>query len=69
MCDTFRVEVKKILIFWVIRLCIPPAFTLVSCLVYSSTLKTEAIYSSEMYVDFQRTQEDSDFRVTDCLKL
>jgi hypothetical protein len=32
-----------------------PAFTLVSCSVYSSTLKMEAIYSSETSVDFQRT--------------
>jgi hypothetical protein len=30
-------------------------FTLVSCLVYSSILKMEATYSSEMLVDFQRT--------------
>jgi hypothetical protein len=28
-----------------------PAFTLVSCSVYSSTLKMEAIYSSETSVD------------------
>jgi hypothetical protein len=32
-----------------------PAFTLVSCSDYSSTLKMEAIYSSETLVDFQRT--------------
>jgi hypothetical protein len=37
------------------RLCLSPAFTLVSCSAYSSTLKTEAIYSSETLVDFQRT--------------
>jgi hypothetical protein len=30
-------------------------FTLVSCLAYSSTLKMEATYSSEMSVEFQRT--------------
>jgi hypothetical protein len=36
-------------------LCLPPAFTLVSCSAYSSTLKLEAIYSSESSVDFQRT--------------
>jgi hypothetical protein len=36
-------------------LCLPPAFTLVSCLAYSSTLKMEAICSFEMSVDFQWT--------------
>jgi hypothetical protein len=36
-------------------LCLPPAFTLVSCSAYSSTLKMEAICSSETSVDFQRT--------------
>jgi hypothetical protein len=39
----------------VYRLCLPPAFTLVSCSAYSSTLKMEAIWSSETTVDFQRT--------------
>jgi hypothetical protein len=33
-------------------LCMPPAFMLVSCLAYSSTLKVEVICSSEMSVDF-----------------
>jgi hypothetical protein len=33
----------------------PPAFTPVSCLAYSSTLKIEATCSSEASVDFQRT--------------
>jgi hypothetical protein len=45
-------------LFWDIRravLCLPPASTLVSCSVYSSTLKIEEIYSSETSVDFQRT--------------
>jgi hypothetical protein len=37
------------------RLCLPPAFTPVSCLAYSSTLKMEAKCSSETSVDFQRT--------------
>jgi hypothetical protein len=37
------------------RLCLPPAFTLVSCSAYSSTLKMEAICSSETSVYFQRT--------------
>jgi hypothetical protein len=37
------------------KLCLPPAFTLVSCSAYSSTLKMEAICSSETSVDFQRT--------------
>jgi hypothetical protein len=36
-------------------LCLPPALTLVSCSVYSSTLKMEAIYSSDTSVEFQRT--------------
>jgi hypothetical protein len=34
--------------------CLPPAFVLVSCFVYSLTLKTETICSSEMLFDFQR---------------
>jgi hypothetical protein len=34
--------------------CLSPAFTLVSCLAYSSTLKMEASFSSETSVDFQR---------------
>jgi hypothetical protein len=38
-----------------LMLCLPPAFTLVSCSAYSSTLKKEAICSSETSVDFQRT--------------
>jgi hypothetical protein len=33
----------------------PPAFMLASCSAYSSTLKMQAICSSEMLVDFQRT--------------
>jgi hypothetical protein len=33
---------------------LPPAFMLVSCLAYSSTLKIEAIYSSEISADFRR---------------
>jgi hypothetical protein len=36
-------------------LCLPPAFTLVYCLAYCSTLKMEAICSSETSGDFQRT--------------
>jgi hypothetical protein len=36
------------------RLCLPPAFTLVSCSAYSSTLKMEAICSSETSVDIQQ---------------
>jgi hypothetical protein len=36
-------------------LCVPPAFTLVSCAANSLTLKMGAICSSEMSVDFQRT--------------
>lgn len=38
-------------IFW--ELCLPPAFRLVSCWAYPSTLKTEAICSSETSVLFQ----------------
>jgi hypothetical protein len=34
---------------------LPPAFTLVSCLTYSSTLKMAATCSSETSVDFQLT--------------
>jgi hypothetical protein len=36
------------------QLYFPPDFTLVSCSAYSSTLKMEAICSSEATVDFQR---------------
>jgi hypothetical protein len=36
------------------RLCLPPAFTLVSSSAYCSTLKIEAICSSETSVDFSR---------------
>jgi hypothetical protein len=36
------------------ELCLPPAFTVVSCLDYSSTLKMEEKCSSETSVDFQR---------------
>jgi hypothetical protein len=36
-------------------LILEPVFTLVSCTVYSSTLKMEAIFSSETSVGFQRT--------------
>jgi hypothetical protein len=35
----------------------PPAFMLVSCLAYSSTLKVELICFSEMLVDFQQTTQ------------
>jgi hypothetical protein len=48
---------------------LPPAFMPVSCSVYSSTLKMEAICSSETSVYFQRTTrlyipEDSTLRVS-----
>jgi hypothetical protein len=36
-------------------MCLPPDFTLVSCLASSSTLNVEAICPSETSVDFQRT--------------
>jgi hypothetical protein len=39
--------------------CLPTAITLVSSSAYSSTLKMEAIWSSETSVDFQRTTENS----------
>jgi hypothetical protein len=39
----------------IIRLCLSHVFMLVSCLVYSSTLKVKATSSSETSVDFQRT--------------
>jgi hypothetical protein len=38
-------------------LCFQPAFTLVSCSAYSSTLKVEGICSSETLVDYQRTAQ------------
>jgi hypothetical protein len=37
-----------------VMLCLPPAFTLISSSVHSSTLKMEAICSSETSFDFQR---------------
>jgi hypothetical protein len=37
------------------RLCLPLAFTLVSCSAFSLTLKMEAICSSELSIDFQWT--------------
>jgi hypothetical protein len=36
-------------------LCLPPAFTLVFCLAYSSNLKMKTICSSEKSVEFQRS--------------
>jgi hypothetical protein len=39
-------------------LCLPPASTLVSCSVYSLTLKIEAICSSETSVDIQQTTQN-----------
>jgi hypothetical protein len=38
------------------RICLPPAFMVVSCLAYSSTLKMEAICSFERSVDLQPTK-------------
>jgi hypothetical protein len=40
---------------WQAKLCLPPAFTLVSCSAHSSTLKVEEICSSATSVAFQRT--------------
>jgi hypothetical protein len=53
------------------RLFLPPAFTLASCLAYS-TLKMETVCFSEMSVDFQRTirrytPEDSTLQLISCL--
>jgi hypothetical protein len=39
------------------QFCLLPAFTLFSCLAYSSTMKMVAIYSSETPVDFQRSTQ------------
>jgi hypothetical protein len=58
-------------IFW--GLCLPPDFTLISCLAYSSTLKTEATCSSETSVEFQLlhciTLQKTDFFIFICLFL
>jgi hypothetical protein len=56
------------------QLCLTPVIALVSCSVYSSTLKIEATSSSETSVDFQRTTwryipEDRTFRKHCCEKL
>jgi hypothetical protein len=53
------------------HLCFPPAFILVSCFAYFSTLKMEATCASETSVDFQRTTrryipEDSTLQVWLC---
>jgi hypothetical protein len=40
---------------WKAELCLPLAFTQISCLVYSSNLKMEATCSSETSTDFKRT--------------
>jgi hypothetical protein len=52
----------KSTIFWVMTPCSllnkqaePPAFMLVSCSAYSSTLKVEAVCSSKTLIDFQWT--------------
>jgi hypothetical protein len=39
----------------VVEICLPTLFTLVSCVTYSSTLKAEAICSSETSINFQRS--------------
>jgi hypothetical protein len=66
-CEVLTTVVVKSCIFWDIMLCIPlnetspkagsPAFRLVSCVAYSSTLKMEATCSSETSVDFQQTTQ------------
>jgi hypothetical protein len=54
--EVLTAVVMKSANFWDITLCsLLPAFTLVSCLAYSSTLKMEAICCSETSVDFQWT--------------
>jgi hypothetical protein len=50
-CVAFSVLVQEGLL----SVLLSPAFTLVSCSAYSSTLKMKAICSSETLVDFQRT--------------
>jgi hypothetical protein len=56
------------------ELCLPYAFTVLSCSAYSSTLKMEAICSSETSVGFQRTTwryipEDSTLHIHRCENL
>jgi hypothetical protein len=48
---------KSNTVFWdmLIELCLPPAFTVVSCSGYYSVPKMEAMCSSETSVGFQRT--------------
>jgi hypothetical protein len=63
--------ILKSTIFWV-KLCLPPALTLVSCSAYFSILKMEAICCSETSVDFQLTTrryipEDVTLLGSDCL--
>jgi hypothetical protein len=53
--STPKMEETKSTVFWNITLCLPSAFTLVSCSAYFSTLKMEALCSPETSVDFQRT--------------
>jgi hypothetical protein len=47
--EVLRAVVMKNSTFWSL------AFTLISCLAYSSTMKMEETFSSETLVDFQRT--------------
>jgi hypothetical protein len=56
------------------ELCLPPAFTLVSCSAYSSTLIMEATHSSETSVDTEQTTqryipEDSTLHLYVCLAM
>jgi hypothetical protein len=72
--EVLTAMIMKSSIFRDISLCLPPDFTLVSCLAYFSTLKLEATCSSETSVDFQRTKgryipEDTILRVADSSKL
>jgi hypothetical protein len=60
-------------IIWDITRSLSPAFTLVYCLVYSSTLKMEATCSSETSADFQRSTrryipEDGTLRLISCIQ-
>jgi hypothetical protein len=52
---TNRLHLQGVKISVKVELCLPPAFTLVSCSAYFSTPKMGAPCSSEMSVDFQRT--------------
>jgi hypothetical protein len=51
-CSLLKINRRFAFMF---NLCLPPAFTSVSCLAYSSVLKMEVTCSFEITADFQRT--------------